>query len=221
MPNCGEVVAVPQNAEVSPPTKESAPVQEVLSRIQVRDPQNKPNGIYGRRMTDFDSGAKVLATVSVLAMILSGIFWSAFVQMLTTTWNLRSTASSLTTTPPVRESLTISKAAPRLEETPPATLIETPEALIAPTNLRALFVGPQVLELHWDELGGGYRYRVYAAASPGLQDAQPLSENPIQASHMIWMPDNGIQEIWVSVKGVSAQGRETNFSRPVLVQLPL
>src|SRR5437879_13842340 len=68
-----EVVAMPQIAYVSP--------------LQVRDPQHKPNGTYGRRLTDFDIRASVLATVLVLGLVLGGSLWSAYIQVFKNRWN--------------------------------------------------------------------------------------------------------------------------------------
>ena len=64
-----------------------------VSPLQVRDPQHKPNGTYGRRLTDFDIRASVLATVLVLALVLGGSLWSTYIQVFTNTWNGKPNAS--------------------------------------------------------------------------------------------------------------------------------
>jgi hypothetical protein len=62
------------------------PITDV-SPLQIRDPQHKPNGTYGRRLKDFDIRASVVATLLVLALFLGGGLWSTYIQVFTNTWN--------------------------------------------------------------------------------------------------------------------------------------
>src|SRR5690349_9434682 len=77
--------------QLAPSLKGSTPVSEVLNRIQVRDPAHSPSGVYGRRLTDFESHSPVLqaAALFVLGALMVAGFWSVSFQKLATSWNSR------------------------------------------------------------------------------------------------------------------------------------
>jgi hypothetical protein len=75
----GEVVAMHQITNISP--------------LDVRDPQHKPDGSYGRRLSDFEISVSLLAAIIALALFLGGSFWSSFVRVFTNAWNERPVAS--------------------------------------------------------------------------------------------------------------------------------
>ena len=58
-----------------------------VSPGQNRSPQNTPNGTYGRRITDFNLRATVVAAIVMLALFVGGSFWSTYVQVFTNAWN--------------------------------------------------------------------------------------------------------------------------------------
>jgi len=216
-----QIIRAPQT--LSPSIKGSKPVSEVLSGIQVRDPQHKPSGVYGRRITDFESHSPGLQMTALFAIagLLVGSFFSVSLQKFGETWNVRPFRSSVVIPSQPPEYLIVPKAIhplPRSIRRPPDE--GTLDAQGIPENLHARFMGPRELELRWDSLGEGYVYRLYAAADSSLQNAQPISEQPVQASNMTWVPNDGVQTVWLAVKGINQQGRQTAFSRPFLVRLP-
>jgi hypothetical protein len=76
---------------VVPSTKGSKPVAEVLNSLPIRDEQHKPSGVYGRRMTDFQSRAPYLQTIVLfaVAILVAAGLWSGLLQKLAITWNTR------------------------------------------------------------------------------------------------------------------------------------
>ena len=93
----------------SPSIKGSKPVSEVLGRIQVRHPPDKPSGLYGHRMADYESRAPILqaAVIFMLAAFTLGGIWSVSLQKLADLWNARPSSSSVVTRPQLPESLSI------------------------------------------------------------------------------------------------------------------
>lgn len=206
----------------SPSIQGSAPVADILNRIWVEDPRRKFAGIYNRRMTDFEGRRPFLLSgvAFALAVVLVGGMWSAFVRIFSASWTLSPPAAPITTVAKTHVAPKMTGTASRIAERASALPVPRSEPTIAPENLRVRFLGPRTLELQWDSLGEEYNYRVYTAISAALQDARPLSENWIQANHTAWMPDDGIQDIWVVVQGIDRQGHKTAFSMPRLVRIP-
>ena len=216
-----QITGSPQT--LSRTVKGSRPFAEVLSRIQVRDPQHKPSGIYDEGLADFESHSPKLQMTALLAVsaLFMGSLFSISFRQFAQTWNENLFHSSVATPSQPLQDLIIPKAIhilPRVVRRPPDE--RTLDAVGMPENLHARFMGPRELELRWDSLGDGYVYRLYVADNSTMQNAQPVSEHLVQATNMAWTPDDGVHTVWVAVKGISDQGRETPFSRPLLVRLP-
>ena len=185
-------------------------VSEVLRRIPVRDPNRKPTNIYGRRITDYQSHAPLRQSLVVVALaaLVAGTCWIALVHPWTGPWSPKS--------PEVSQATPLAPT-PTTQGMPPTA---AQDLLPEPGNLHVHFWGPRTLEFYWDPIGQEYSYRLYADENPQFRHPQPLSEDSIQGTDMTWLPDDHVQEIWVAMKGIDPQGRETAFSRPLLVQLP-
>jgi hypothetical protein len=82
---------MPQITRVSPSTKGSKPVSEVLKGIQVQDSRQVSTSSHGRRMSDYESRSPALQAVAILviAVILAGGLWSVSLRKLAGTWNAR------------------------------------------------------------------------------------------------------------------------------------
>ena len=84
-------MAMPHTTHVSPSTKGSKPVSEILRRLQVQDPRQVSTTPYGRRITDYESRKPVFQTAFafILAALVAGGLWSVLLQDLAGTWNTR------------------------------------------------------------------------------------------------------------------------------------
>src|SRR5258706_2444305 len=85
-------MAMPHTTHVSPSTKGSKPVSEVLRRIKIQDSRQVSTTPYGRRMTDYESRAPIFQAVLafVLAALVAGSLGSVLLLRLAGTWNSRS-----------------------------------------------------------------------------------------------------------------------------------
>lgn len=207
----------------SPSTEGSAPVSEVLDRIQVRDPSHKPSGVYGRRMTDYESRSPLAQTTVFFAAaaLIAGSLWTGYLKNITKTWNFQRTPVSSAIPRTAYETLSIPEMIhPRPEPVRPIPDDWSQNANATPENLKAHFLGPRMLELQWDSLGEGYVYRLYAASDMEMKNAQAVTEQPLRSTHMAWSPEDNVNIVWLAVTAIDPQGQETSFSRPLLVQLP-
>ena len=212
---------VSSTPSVSPSIAGSAPVKDVIRRLQVRDPNRAYIAGYHRRMEDLEIHWRVspaatrYIAVAVTAGALLLLPWNRPVR----TPNLESSLPVMS--PQAEGSLSIPEGIHPLPQSirrPSAA--PTPTARPAPENLHGSLIEPGTVELHWDSLGAGYRYILYSALYPTLENAQPLLEQPIKSNSTLWMPDTEFPSVWVSVRGVDPMGHLTAFSRPLLVQMP-
>jgi len=202
----------------------SAPVHEVLSRIQVRDPQHTPSGIYGRRLTDYQSHWPALeaAIVMTLAVFLVGSSGWLLVRKFADAWTFPAQRSSapapLSPTPELLVPSSLHIAAQTAAERAPTRRIEN---AAVPQNLKAVFMGPRLIEFKWVPINDEYEYRLYIADDLSMKNARPLMTQPTPTWSTVWTADDpDIHSVWAAVKGVAKDGRETAFSRPINVQLP-
>ena len=207
------------------------PVADVFKRIQVRDPNRRSSGGYARRSEDFEIPWRLSQTVThavVATLVVGGLYWMQ-TRKPASLPELKPAAVPTQARRPAMQPLI--QPIPDIPLSIPSGMHPTPQALqrpsaapapigLMPGRLNVDFLGPRTLEVRWDSPGDGYRYLLYAATSSTLEDAQPVLEQSVAATHALWIPDEEIQWAWLAVKAIGAGGEETLMSRPLLVQLP-
>jgi hypothetical protein len=77
-----------------------------------------------------------------------------------------------------------------------------------------------MVQLTWDSMGANANYHLYSGSGAAMQDAQLEDEAAIPVNWYNWMPPGDGSSVWLAVKGILPNGKETRFSTAVRVDAP-